>query len=356
VYAGTNPATGKKRRLTRTVRGSKRDAEKVLTRLLAEVDDGRHGGGAGTVADLLTRWQDHASAGWSPRTREVYATSIRLHILPTLGPVDVSKVAAHDLDALYARLTKQGLAPATVRKVHTILRSALGQAVRWGWVARNSAVDASPPKVRTVELEPPSVDELRRLLHLADTGRDPDLGCWLRVAADTGARRGEICALRWSDIDLNAGEVRINRALIHAGAEVLEKGTKSDKPRRLAVAAPTVAALQAHRARWAERSLASGTPLPEWVFASRVRQGQPWRPESVTQHFVRLRDRAGLRHVRLHDLRHYVVTQLLGAGVDQRTVMGRVGHASLASLTRYSHFLAAQDRAAADTLGALLDG
>lgn len=353
MYLGTDPSTRRKRRVTRTVRGSRREAERVLAKLLVEVDERQVGGGSGSVADLLTRWQERASGDWSPRTAEVYATSIRLHVLPHVGHVQVERLAVHDLDGLYAQLTRQGLAPATVRKVHTILRSALGQAVRWGWVSRNPAVDASPPKVKSKTLRPPTLDELRTLLARADNGRDPDLGCWLRVAADTGARRGEVCALRWSDVNLETGEVTISRALVHAGSLVVEKGTKTDKPRKVAISTATVAALVSHRARWAERSLASGTAMPEWVFASRVKQG-PLRPESITQHFVRLR--TGLEHVRLHDLRHYVATTLLGAGVDQRTVMGRLGHASLASLTRYSHFLEAKDREAADTLGDLLAG
>lgn len=357
------------KRLTRTVRAAgttakaeaeaRREAQRVLTRLLAEIDEGRHSGQGGTVGDLLRQWEDTVGPRWSPSTSAAYGSYIRHHIVPHLGATPVSKLRPHHLDHLYAELVVGGMAAGSVAKVHTILRSALTQGVRWGWIARSPATDATPPKVPRGKLAPPTTGQLRQLLALADDARDPDFGTYLRLAADTGARRGELVALRWVDVDLDAGEVLLERAAVTGpDGQVTIKGTKTDRERRVALAPGTVASLRAHRARWEARVTAAGdgATVPQWVFASQVREGEAWRPTTVTQHFSRLRAKAGLPHVRGHDLRHYVATTLLGAGVDQRTVMGRLGHSSLASLTRYSHFLAPQDRAAANALGQLLEG
>ena len=185
------------------------------------------------------------------------------------------------------------------------LRAALAQAVRWEWIATNPAdrVDtrkrfAGPARA----IVPPAPDVVARLLDGA-ADMDHDFGVWLHLAAATGARRGELCALRWSDIDLDAATVVVERS-IAIGDTLVEKTTKTGNRRRVSLAAPTVAALRAHRRRCAERSLACGAPLAvdAFVFSFDVDCSSPWRPDLVTHRFGRLCRQLDVDGVRLHDL------------------------------------------------------
>lgn len=366
---------------SRTVRwqGSKKAtkdaADVMLRRLLDELDAGAAGPDV-TVRQLVARWRRHAEPDWSPTTRAAYDSYLRLHILPALGDKKVGEVRPADLDDFYATLrthiactfkpqkddpkcavcgqtraagTHKPLSAASIGKVHVILRRAFAEAVRWRWITSNPVAAARPPKIAKHELTPPSAAEVRKLLELATL----DLRCFLVLAADTGARRGELCALRWSAIDLDAGEVVIDRAVVLDDGKVVEKDTKTHQARRLALGAPAVAALREHRTRVLERAMKAGARIgPDgYLFATDETGQTPWRPDGATRRFMTLRKKAGLPNVRLHDLRHALITDWLAAGVDARTVMGRVGHASLQTLTRYAHFVAAADREAADRLG-----
>jgi integrase len=175
----------------------------------------------------------------------------------------------------------------------------------------------------------------------------------LWLAATTGARRGELCALRWSSVDLDAAELVIVRNLIVRGGQLVEKDTKTHAARRIALSDDSIALLEEHRRRCAERAQACGVPLTAdtYVFSFDPAGRQPMNPDSVTHRFGRLAKQVGL-HTRLHDLRHYAATQLIAGGVDVRTVSGRIGHAGggATTLRVYTHFQAAPDRRAAELL------
>lgn len=186
---------------------------------------------------------------------------------------------------------------------------------------------------------------------------DRDLGYFIHLAAATGARRGELCALRWSDIDFEAKTLTISRSIVEAAHSALvEKDTKTHGSRRIALDDGTVIALLEHRVdREAAATAADATyTRHSYLFSRSVDGSKPWPPNDVTKAFVRVRDRCGVGN-RLHDLRHFAATRLLAAGVSVRTVSGRLGHANAATtLGVYAHFLEASDRDAAATLGALL--
>jgi len=172
-------------------------------------------------------------------------------------------------------------------------------------------------------------------------------------------RRGEACGLRWTDIDVDAATLVVQRAVVVVRGEGLyEKDTKTHASRRIALDQVTIEALVGHRREMDERAATCGVELaPDaFVFSHAPDGARPWRPENVSSAFTRVRTRAGLEHVRLHDLRHMHATQLLAAGVPVRTVSGRLGHANAATtLNVYGHFLEASDRQAAAVIGELLD-
>ena len=154
------------------------------------------------------------------------------------------------------------LAVSSVRRVHVVIRRSLAQAKRWGWIAENPAADATPGRLPRREIVPPDPEATVRLIEAAEA-EEADFGVFLRLAASTGARRGELCALRWSDIDLAAGSVTIGRSLVDsADGGYVEKDTKTHAARRIALDASMVKTLRAHKQRQAERALAGGVRVP----------------------------------------------------------------------------------------------
>jgi integrase len=358
VDLGRDPLTRRRRQLSRTVRGTKRDAERELAALVGDVSDGRETNSNATLADVLARWLDLAAENLSPTTFDEYKRLVANRIEPVLGAVPVRRLTTRRLDAFYQALAREaGLAPASIRQVHAVIRRGLGQAVKWGWIRSNPAADASPPRLRRRELAPPAPADLRKLLAEAEAA-DRDFAVFLRLMATTGLRRGEACGLRWTDVDVEGEALVVQRAVVVVhGQGLFEKDTKTHASRRIALDHATLEALRRHREVMGERAAACGVDLADdaFVFSHTPDGSRPWRPENVTSTFTRVRDQAGFPQVRLHDLRHMHATQLLAAGVPVRTVSGRLGHANAATtLNVYGHFLEASDRQAADVIGELL--
>jgi integrase len=162
-------STGKRRQLSRTHLGTKREAQRALAALVADVSAGKVSWSGTTLGELLTRWLDHISEQLSPTTVREYRRLVKQLIGPDLGKLRLSRVTTQRIDGYYATLSREhGLSPASVRHVHAVLRCALGQAVKWGWIPVNPAVSASPPKIRRREINPPTIADTKRLLDIAD--------------------------------------------------------------------------------------------------------------------------------------------------------------------------------------------
>lgn len=363
VYIGMDRLTGKQRYASRTVRGGKRDAQRAMHDMANGADSGRWGRTEATVGELLERWFEQAQGDFSPKTVKETRGFLDRTIVPGIGHVHLAKLKPLELDRFYRQLRASGgcggrpLAPGTIRRIHGIIHRAMGQGVRWEWLTVNPASSASPPRVDSPEITPPSPTQLADLLTLAGE-RNPDLTTFLVVAAATGARRSEVVALRWTDIDFEMGAVTIARGIVLGPDGIVEKDTKTHQVRRIALDPTTVATLVEHRRRCATRAAAASALSRDdgFLFSQEVDGSRPWRPDSITLSFARLCRRAGIKGVRLHDLRHYVATRLLAGGIDVRTVAGRLGHRNPATtLNVYAHFLAEADRDAADMLGRVLD-
>lgn len=364
VFVGSDPVTNRKKYVTRTVYGTKRDADNELAKLVVKLSGVGHSAQDATLADLIHRWFEMARGQLSPTTVRTYELYIDNLILPRLGHLRLSRLGPADLDHFYAEVHANGardggpLAPGTVRQVHAIIRRALRQGMKWGWIATNAASLASPPTVRRPNLNPPEPDDVVRLMTAADQ-KNPQLGCLLRVAATTGARRGELCALKWSKVDLTTGSVLIDHAVVEGEhGRPIEKDTKTHSARRIALDPGTVSALTEQLRRSRERAADFRVSLRSdaYVFSHAPDGSKPINPSELTKSFVSLRKVVGLPDVRFHDLRHFAATRLLGAGVPVRTVSGRLGHSNAATtLGVYAHFIEASDREAAVAIGALLD-
>ena len=368
VYAGTDPLTGKLRYLRETAT-SYAAAEKALTRLQGQVDEDRHPKSDITVRQAVAQWLEVAEL--EDTTRERYDDLIRLYVLPTLGDLQAAKLDAELLERFYARLHRcrsmcsgrargghvcRPLSSSTTRKIHYIIRGALERAVRWRHLGVNKAAMAVAPSPERTEPDPPSASEAAALLNSAWT--DPEWGLLLWLTMITGSRRGEVSALRWHHVDFDRSIVWVHRSNAQTKGGVLEKETKTGQRRKLALDPHTLGLLTEHRERWVQRLASLDETLQDdaFVFSPAPDGASPYAPRSITQRYRRMAIKLGLRSTRLHSLRHYSATELVAAGVDLRTVAGRLGHGSggATTLKVYAAWVDEADRRAASTIAGVM--
>jgi integrase len=361
--------TGARRQHTETVRArTQRHADELLAAAMrkAGVDPEPGGTSAHTVAELIERWFPIHRRKLAPQTALRWREWIDRYIIPNIGAVRLDKLTTFDVDELYGALLATGgknggsLGSWTVRKVHTILRLAFSQGVVWRWLDTNPCLAATQPKAPAAVPSPTSPEETQRIL--AEAARVDDTGEWhafLRVQASWGTRPEEACALRWDVVDLETGNASIFRTVVKGpkGWVVEDEPKEEASKRTIAMGDETTAVLKAWKRRQAEEALKRGVRLERsaFVFARDQLGRKPWTPETASQRFDRLVKRLEIDHV-LYDLRHFHITQLLGAGVDPVTVAGRVGHANpMMTMKVYAAWIPARDQAAAEIGGRILD-
>lgn len=388
VYAGVDPLTGKPVYLRETVRGTddaaRRTARRTLNRLVAQAEKARQPSSSVSLGHVIDEWLKVAEHEDS--TRETYLGYIERTIKPALGSMPITKLSARHLETLYAQLRRcrarcegkplvehkadgdhdcavakcrphacKPMAASTVRQIHSIISGALSAAVRWDWLETNPARTAQRPRQKPPEPDPPSPEEAARLLDEAFR-MDEDWGTLVWLVMTTGLRRGEACILRWSRVNLDAGEIDIRSSYRLRKGVGTEKDTKTHQMRRIALDTETVGLLGEHRQRWRSRLADLGLELTDdmYVFTGprQTVPTEPYSPHGVSSRYQRMAERLGI-DTHLHALRHYSATELLSAGVDLRTVAGRLGHGGggATTLRVYAAWVAASDRKAAELLG-----
>ncbi len=356
VFEGTDPLTGKKRYRTKVFRGTKRQAQSALAVLVTEVDGGVVEPKKCTVAELLDAWLDHIEhVGRSPSTLYGYRRLVRQMPEGFLG-LPIGKVTPKVLDDLYRLLLKQtSRKPATVLKFHSVLRAAFHQAVRWGWLERNPVERATPPRVEQVETVPPVVADVLRVLDAAAASRNPENAVVFRLVAATGCRRGEVCGLKWSavDIDGDMPRVMIRRGVLDIERQRIVRDTKNHGVRWVGLDPETTELLRRHRERSYELGKVAGAPVTadDFVFPRSPGSDEPLPPNRIGQAWRRLCRQLGVA-ARLHDLRHLQASLLLDAGEAITTVSARLGHRDTSTTLKiYSHLMPGADQRAAGIVG-----
>jgi integrase len=367
VYVGVDPLT-RKPKYVRETRKTRGEAERELTRLQRDIDLDRHAKSAITVAEAIDLWMGVAEL--EETTRDRYEDLIRLYIAPTFGESKVGKLNAELLERFYSKLHRcklmcparpakghvhQPLSSSTTRKIHYILRGALERAVRWDYVSVNAAAMAHAPTAKKTRPDPPSADEAARLLN--DAWQDPEWGMQLWLTMVTGCRRGELCAIRWRNIDFDRANLWLEKSTAQPRSGIMEKDPKNGEGRRVSLDPHTLELLRKHRTDVTEQLFALGVRIADdtYVFSKAPDYSEPSKPKSVTQRYRKMAMRLRLRSTRLHALRHYSATELLAAGVDLRTVAGRLGHGDgITTLRTYAAWVAAADRRAAEQMAELM--
>ncbi|SFM77562.1 Site-specific recombinase XerD [Pseudonocardia ammonioxydans] len=388
VYAGFDAVTRRRHYLTEIIPAGPRAeilAEAARTRMLNEVDERRSPRTSATVNQLLDRYLEMIDV--SASTHLMYARYLDKHVRPFVGSKKAGALGPDELDSLYAELRRcrvhckprskvvdhrtprphecdercrphvcKPLSNTTIRHVHHVLSGAYKRAVRWRWVATSPVVQAEVPAPKPPDPRPPTPAEAAKLIEEASA--DPDWGALVWFTMTTGARRGEVCALRWRDVDLDGRTVQIRRAIATDGRRnLVEKDTKTHQQRRVTLDEETTAVLAEHKARAEEAAAQLGRELTgaSFVFSQSADSSASLVPSSVGQRYTRMAKRLGLE-THFHGLRHYSATELIAAGMDIRTVAGRLGHGGggVTTLRVYAAWLAEADQRAAAGITARL--
>ena len=359
VQAGRDPITGKHRQISRTFRGSLREAKKARAELIVEVGKGRHTGSRATLDDLFGEWIiELRRKGRSPNTIDGYEQVYRRNIQPTLGGKQVTKLTVKMLTDLYGAHQDRGLAPRTVYQIHACLSSMLTQACRWGWRESNPAQWAEPPSIPNKEPTVPTPEEVRALIAEAERGKRPEMARAILVAATTGVRRAELCGLRSDrDVDLEHRVMRVSASVTKlSGRPIEEIPTKNRRERTLAIDDFTAAILRAQIEEVERRAEFAQVELVEnpYVFTDAADGSVPWKPDAVSKYFSRLRARIGLDHLDFHDLRKFMATYGQEMGYSVTQVAMRAGHDPSIAAKHYSGRVTETDRALAAAVASLI--
>ena len=359
---GTDPATGKRKIATATVRGSRKDAERELRRLLRAIDTGEHvSPNRLTVERWLSTWLGAVGDEVAPNTSERYGEIVRNFLIPALGNLPLAKLNPGHIQEAYNRWATGGrrdgkpggLSPRTRGHIHRVLSAALGRAVEQQFLPRNPA-DVFKKRLPKVERREMATLTLEQSAALLDAIRHSRVYWPVLISLSTGMRRGEILALRWRNVDLDRCSLRVVESLEQTQAGIRFKAPKSEKTRAITIPTFAVEELRQLKRQQAESLLALGVRQSGETLLCGRQDGDPLLPQSLTCEFTRLLFRLKLKdlpRVRFHDLRHSHATQLLSAGVHPKVAQERLGHSSIAmTIDLYSHVTATMQEDAANRL------
>ena|ERR1035441_10336044 len=368
VYVGRD-SEGRVRHLHRRFRGTRRAAERELARLVTEQeteptavpDPPPQWGSTTTVNDAITAWKANGWSDLSPNTASDYETVWTLHIRKSIGRRRIASLTPFDVEQYLRKLKDSGLSQERVRRIRAILHRACRLARKWsGNTLPNPITDTELPvwslSEVSEEVRSPTVDEVRAILMVARAG-DPRIATFVRLVTATGLRRGEACALRWADVDLDGQQIRVDKSVVIGRSGVQVKAPKTRASiRTIAVDRGTLDELRSLRARQDEIARACGVTLgPEgFVFSLEADGLEAPRPDSLSRTFARLRDKAGVASdIHLHSLRHFVATEL-DSVISERQKQARLGWSTVQMARHYTDSVSEEDQRAADYMGGLI--
>jgi integrase len=372
------PTTHERRRHWHGPYRTKTEAKAAARQLGVHVDEGIYRPTTSlSVREFFEeKWLPAIASQFRPTTLAGYRSNIANHVIPAIGATQLRALTPEKLNRFYAELLGSGrvkrkgvkrdgssdrsardggLSERTVQHVHKVLHRALRDAVRWHLIVRNPADDADPPKPRAVEMKCWTPAELRAFVEHAPDDRL--VGLWHLVSM-TGMRRGELCGLRWSDVDLDGAKLSVSHTITAAGYSTHSGPPKTKASRRVLTLDPaTLAAFRRHRTRQSTERLAAGEAWLDSGLVFTREDGAAMHPQSLTYLFKKRVTSAGLPKIRLHDVRHSYATVGLSAGEHPKVMQERLGHSSIAiTLDVYSHVTEGVARESADRVAAHILG
>ena len=283
-----------------------------------------------TVGEWLDKWLEtrtdpHSDRPLRPSTAACYRSHIDTGWKPQIGNVRLRDLTASRIEQVHRDLRRKGLTEATVHRYYATLRKAINDAYRKGYIPRNPLDRVQLGKVKAANLDVWTLQEWQKF---AEATKDDRLAPLYRLAVDAGMRRGELCGLRWSDVDLDAGTITVSHALVQIGSQVVPSKPKTDAgtDRTVHLTQGTITALKSWKANQARERLSAGDSWTDLGLVFTDGLGNPLQPKSLSQRFVRTAAKAGLRPIRLHDLRHLSASIGYAAGEDEWQISRRLGH------------------------------
>jgi len=363
IYDIGRDANGKRLQKWQAIKGTKKDAERELNKVLHDINSGSYiEPSKMAFSTYLDRWiKDYAKSNVTPKTLERYEGIIKKHLKPKLGHHPLSKLKPLHIQSFYTDClesgnlkNQMGLSKRTVLHFHRLINAALKQAIRWELLVRNPADGVTPPKPDRKEMNALSQSETATLLKSLEGHH---LHMPTLIAVTTGMRRGEISALKWQDVDLENKTIYVRSSLEQTKGKLRFKEPKTKKSKRnIPLAALTVDALKTHKKEQAKQRLALGPVFSNNDLVCPKEGGSPLPPDTLSTRFSAfMRTCNNIKRIRFHDLRHTHATTLLMRGVNVKVVSERLGHSSVSiTLDTYGHVMPGiQEDAIADFDSAL---
>lgn len=345
-----DPATGKRRQKRMTVKGTKKEAEKIMRETLSSIDGGAYiKPEKMTVAQYLNQWLDtYVEPNLSATTSQGYKSIVRHHLIPGLGNTLLQRLEPSHIAKFYSDALESGLSNKTVLNTHRLLSRALNQAVKMQIIVRNPAQAVEPPRYRPKEMS--LITDKQMDAFMEEIEGSPFREAFL-LSIYTGLRRGELLGLRWRDINLEFATITVNQSLVRvAGKGFIIKEPKTASSRRSIAITPFVCnMLRAAKGKRSQELNSLGGHISEndLIFC-RLDDGRPFEPSSMSHAFKRIMRKTNCEGIRLHDLRHYHASWLLREGVNIKVIQQRLGHSNIGTtLNIYGHIMPDQDAEAA---------
>ena len=341
IFLGRD-TNGKRRYFNKTIRGTKKEAQKYLTAKLREKDlGGLIEPGLMSLSEYLAQWLDEiAKPRLRERTFDQYTWIATRYIGESIGTNRVSDLQSYEIQKFYGELQKRGLSARTVRYTHNVLSSALKQAVKWKLIANNPCDHCELPRYERREMKYLTSEQTNSFL---STAKESKLFVLFLLAIETGMRPEEYLGLQWKDVDFENGVLVVRRALVwrKGGGFIFTEPKTTRSRRNIPISSRMVGALRIHKRIQLEKRLILGSEYQNFdlVFASEIGTALS-NKNIISRHFRPLLKKAGLPQIRLYDLRHTTATLLLTANENPKVVSERLGHASITlTLDTYSHVL-----------------
>lgn len=349
---------GKRKRMFQSMQGTKKEAEKELQRLINELDGGSYIEETKmTTATYLRSWvKTYVEPNLSPTSIDGYKSNIENYIIPHIGNIPLQKLSPIHLQDMYTKLSlkgrldgKGGLSPRSIRYIHRNLSKALDQAMKMQIIKKNVATLVTIPKVKPYNAEVYNEAEVVTMINKA---KGTDMEVPITLAVTLGLRRGELLGLKWSEIDLDEGKMTISNNLVSTSSGAVLKTPKTNTScRTLELSEGIVSLLKKHRLAQKENKMKLGSAYIDNDLVCCYPDGNIIQPKNFSKKFSNFLKRNGLKHIRLHDLRHTNATLMLSYGIPAKVASERLGHSSISiTLDLYSHVTTNMQKEVADKI------
>ena len=354
VETDRDPMTGKRERYYHTVKGTKKQAEAALRKLITELENG------GVInqsvlklGDWMHQWLETYLPNIEDSTRTGYKEKIDGYIVSVLGNIPLKTLKNTHIQQWVNSLNARGLAPKTIKNAYNNLNAALEKAVVLKMIPNNPCKGTELPKLKRYKAKVYDTDAIHEVLEIA---KGSDYYLFVLLEISLGLRRGEIAALRWDNVDLTKRTVKICENRIHGEGKVVTKAPKTEAGNReITFGDDVAAALSEARMQYYNDKAALGAAFHDLGYVIRKEDGTPYHPDSLTTKWRRFVKANGLEHIRLHDLRHTNATAMIEAGVDYKVVMQRLGHSDISTTyNTYVHVTKKMDEDAAKKLNDII--